>query len=114
MKINLHLISKSTLVVLVSGLLVGCNDNLIHWQIGGNLAKHKILVESQELRDIKVCSDEYKNIGFPVHLNIKYDQNTYYGLLEGLCITVRAKTVKLEFASPSSGKMARGTFEILE
>lgn len=102
---------------LVTILICGCGKDSvdsINWKIGENLPKHKIIVDSQELKKVKVCSEEYKNVGFPVHLNITYDQKTYFGLLEGLCISVHAKKIKVEFASPSSGKMARGTYEVLE
>lgn len=74
----------------------------------------KTLTELDEPKNIKICSDQYKQISFPLHLHIDYDDQRYYGLIEGLCITVNARKVEVKLATPSSGKMARGTFEILE
>jgi len=114
MKMNFYA-RKSLICIILVSLLIGCSkDSGIRWEIGGNQAKHKILVESEVLQNIKLCSDKYKNIGFPVHLNVHYDEKTYFGMLEGVCITVRAKKVKVTFATPSSGKVAIGTFEILD
>jgi hypothetical protein len=112
-KYSYRIINLLVMIVFTS-LLLACNEkHATFWQIGGNLAKHKTLVNSNQLKKVKVCSDYYKNIGFPVHLNIHYDDKIYYGLLEGLCITVQAKKVDVRFANPASGKVAKGTFEIL-
>lgn len=108
------LISKTCFAILVIGLLIGCNDRSQPWQLGGDMPMSKTLAELDEPKNIKICSDKYKHISFPLSLHIDYDEQRYYGLIEGLCITVNAKKVKVKFATPSSGKMAQGTFEILE
>ena len=120
MILNYHLRNKILFIILTmgmlfGGMLFGCkNDAAQEWQIGKGFPMRKTLVELDEPRNIKICSDEYKHIGFPINLHIDYDDQRYYGLIEGLCITVNAKVVKVKIATPSSGKMARGTFEILE
>jgi len=73
----------------------------------------KVIIDEESSKQVKICSDKYKNIGFPVNVNIDYDDETYFGLIEGLCITVNAKKIKIRFATPSSGKRAEGTFEVL-
>ena len=72
---------------------------------------------------ILICGSDHFSAGFESDIrdmyvlltdNLQYDDdNIYYGLLEGVCITVRAKTLKVKFANPSSGKVAYGTYEIL-
>jgi len=96
-------------------MLCACekHDNSQVWQIGKDQPKSKTLLELDSPKKIKICSDEYKHISFPLVLHVIYDDKKYYGLLEGVCITVHAKTLKVKFANPSSGKMARGTYEIL-
>ena len=114
---NMEVIKFSRILILLtlSGFLFACkDDNAQVWKIGKDQPMSKTLVELESPKNIKLCSDEYKHISFPLVLHIDYDENRYYGLLEGLCITVHAKTLKIKFANPSSGKMARGTYEILE
>ena len=107
--------TKTVFFILVATVLVGCEKDLSQkWQIGGKSPMISTLVDIEEPKKIKICSDEYKNIGFPINVNIDYDDKSYYGLIEGLCITVLAKKLTVRFATPSSGKMAKGTFEILE
>lgn len=84
------------------------------WQIGKDQPMSKILFEMDSPKNIRICSDYYKHISFPLVLHVIYDDQKYYGLLEGVCITVHAKTLKVKFANPSSGKVARGTFEVLD
>ena len=96
-------------------ILFACKkDNSLPWQIGGDLPMSKVVVDVDQPKHIKICSDEYKNIGFPINVNISYDDQKYYGLIEGLCITLHAKKVTVKFATPSSGKMAKGTYEVIE
>ena len=89
-------------------------DKAQTWKIGKDQPMSKVLVELDSPKNIKICSDEYKHISFPLVLHVDYDDNRYYGLLEGVCITVHAKKLRVKFANPSSGKMARGTFEVLD
>lgn len=104
------------LSIAMACILCACEkqNNSQSWRIGKDQPMSKILVELDSPKNIKICSDEYKHISFALVLHIKYDDKKYYGLLEGVCITVNAKIVKVKFANPSSGKMARGTFEILD
>ncbi len=112
MAVNNRLVNISILLMM---LLIACkNESSQQWEIGGHFPMKRVLVDLDQPKDIKICSDEYKNIGFPVNVNIDYDDQRYYGLIEGLCITVRAKKLTVKFATPSSGKKARGTFEILQ
>ena len=83
------------------------------WKIGSNTSMNKVIIDQENSKNVKICSDKYKNIGFPVNVNIDYDDKTYFGLIEDLCITVNAKKIRIRFATPSSGKRAEGTFEIL-
>ena len=105
------------IIFIITILIVcACNDEsktIQIWEIGGKHGMSKIIFEQDQSENLKICSDEYKDIGFFSNINIDYDDNTYYGLFEGLCITIKAKKVKVRFASPSSGKRAKGTFEIL-
>lgn len=103
------------LFVLIS-LLSACEkqSNAQSWQIGKGQPMNKTLLELESPKNIRVCSDEYRHISFPLILHVVYDDKKYYGLLEGVCITVHAKVLKVKFANPSSGKMARGTYEILD
>jgi hypothetical protein len=92
----------------------GKPNNAQQWLIGKDKPKSKVLLEADTPKKIRFCSDQYSHISFPLTLHVIYDDNKYYGLLEGACITVQAKFLKVKFANPSSGKMARGTFEVLE
>jgi len=74
----------------------------------------KVIVDLEHAADIKVCADKYKDIGFSTNINVDYDSQTYFRLIEGLCITLNAKKVRVRFATPSSGKRAEGTYEILK
>ena len=108
---------KLSFLVTICLSVCACNDvsdNTELWKIGGKHGMSKIIFEEDQPVDIKICSDKYKDIGFSTNINIDYDDKTYYGLMEGLCITINAKKVKVRFAAPSSGKRAEGTFEILE
>lgn len=108
---------KLSLFLFLFFAMVACSDtsnnNIQTWQIGGQQSMLKTIFEQDEPKNIKICADEYKDIGFSTTINIHYDDNIYHQLLVGLCITVNAKKVKVLFATASSGKMARGTFEIL-
>ena len=96
-------------------LFTACKeDNSQSWVIGKDQPMSKVLVDVDTPKKIKICSDEYKHISFPLVLHVDYDDSRYYGLLEGVCITVNAKKLRVKFANPSSGKVARGTFEILD
>ncbi|MBT8123736.1 MAG: hypothetical protein KJO81_02805 [Gammaproteobacteria bacterium] len=110
--------SKIFLLILVGFAICACTNepkNKIHdWQIGSNSSISKVIFEQDEAARVKVCSDEYKDIGFSTNINIDYDENTYFRLIEGVCITIKAKKIRVRFATPSSGKRARGTFEILD
>ena len=103
-----------TLFVIIC-VLSACEKqrNAQGWQIGKGQPMDKTLLELEAPKNIRVCSDEYRHISFPLILHVIYDDKKYYGLLEGVCITVNAKVLRVKFANPSSGKMARGTFEIL-
>ena len=116
MIMKLAKIFQITILVTSVFILLSCNDNanVMQWRIGKDQPKSKTLLELDSPKNIKICSDEYKHISFPLVLHVIYDDKKYYGLLEGVCITVHAKTLKVKFANPSSGKMARGTFEILD
>lgn len=97
-------------------MLTACEqpiDNSQNWLIGKDQPMKKTLLELDAPKNIRFCSDKYKHISFPLVVHVVYDDNIYYGLLEGVCITVRAKTLKVKFANPSSGKVAYGTYEIL-
>jgi len=95
--------------------LVACNEkNTKEWKLGKDQPMSKVLVDVDSPKRIKICSDKYKHISFPLVLHVDYDDKRYYGLLEGVCITVNAKKLRVKFANPSSGKAARGTFEILD
>ena len=103
--------------VLIILALISCqetSDNKQPWKIGGDYGMSKIIVNQDEATDVKICSDKYKDIGFSTTINIHYDGKTYYRLIEGLCVTIHAKKASVRFATPSSGKRAEGTFEILE
>lgn len=89
-------------------------DNSQPWKISSSDGMFKTIINADEAVDVKICADKYKNIGFATNVNVHYDGKTYYRLIEGLCITLHAKQVRLRFATPSSGKRAEGTFEILE
>lgn len=110
--------SKIFLLILVCFVICACFNepkNEIHnWQIGSNTSVSKVIFEQSEAARVKLCSDKYKNIGFSTNINIDYDDNTYFRLIEGVCITVKAKKIRVRFATPSSGKRAEGTFEVLE
>jgi len=109
--------AKKSIFTIIILIFCSCNDNsknLQVWEIGGKHGMSKVIFEQDQAADIKFCSDKYKDIGFSTNINIDYDENTYYRLFEGLCITINAKKVRVRFATPSSGKMARGTFEILD
>ncbi len=109
---------KIFLLILFSFAICACmnepKNNIHEWQIGTNTSVSKVIFEQSEAASVKICSDEYKDIGFSTNINIDYDENTYFRLLEGVCITVKAKKIRVRFATPSSGKRARGTFEILD
>ena len=97
--------------------LLSCAEKPDHskpWKIGGKHGMSNVIVNQAKAMDVKICSDYYKDIGFSTNINIDYDDQTFFGLIEGLCITVHAKKVRIRFATPSSGKRAEGTFEILE
>lgn len=103
-------------MVVVMLMLSACEkpSNAQIWKIGKDQPKSKVLLESDIPKKIRFCSDEYKHISFPLTLHVIYDGQKYYNLLEGVCIIFEAKMLKVKFANPSSGKMARGTFEILD
>ncbi len=110
--------SKLFLLILVSIVTSACinepKKNIQDWQIGSNTSVLKVIFEQDEAARVKVCSDEYKDIGFSTNINIDYDDNTYFRLIEGVCITIKAKKITVRFATPSSGKRARGTYEVLD
>lgn len=110
------MIKPSLFVLLILSLFAckGASKNIQPWNIGGKDGVAKMIVDLDKAADIKVCSDKYKNIGFSTNINIDYDDKTYFRLIEGLCITVNAKKVMVRFATPSSGKRAEGTFELLD
>ncbi len=109
---------KIFLLILVCFVICACinepKKEIHNWQIGSNTSVSKVIFEQSEAARVKVCSDKYKNIGFSTNINIDYDDNTYFRLIEGVCITVKAKKIRVRFATPSSGKRAEGTFEVLE
>lgn len=105
-----------TIPVFICLWLFACQDtseNKQPWKIGGKHGMSNIIFDQEQAADIKICADKYKDIGFSTSINIAYDENIYYRLIEGLCITIQAKKVRVQFATPSSGKRAEGTFEIL-
>jgi hypothetical protein len=110
--------SKILLLILVCFVISACinesKKDIYDWQIGSNTSVSKVIFEQDEAARVKVCSDKYKDIGFSTNINIDYDENTYFRLIEGVCITIKAKMIRVRFATPSSGKRAEGTFEVLE
>ena len=108
---------KLSLFTIIILSLFACKetvDNTQPWKIGGKHGMSKVIFDQDKAADIKICSDKYKDIGFSTNINVDYDDQTYYRLFEGLCITLQARKVRIRFATPSSGKRAEGTFEILE
>ena len=114
MSMKIFKLRQALIIIAVIYSLTACEDNVQTWRIGKDQPMSKILVELDMPKNIKICSDEYKHISFPLVLHVDYDDNRYYGLLEGVCITVHAKKLSVKFANPSSGKMARGTFKVLD
>lgn len=108
------ILSRALIILALIFLLAACEDNAQIWKLGKDQPMKKTLVELSAPKNIKICADEYKHISFPLVLHVDYDDNRYYGLIEGVCITVHAKILKVKFANPSSGKVAIGTFEILD
>ncbi len=107
---------KKILVLLVIIFsLAACKEesNASIWKIGGKHGMSNIIFDQEQAEAIKICSDFYKDIGFSTNVNVDYDGKTFFGLIEGLCITLHAKKVRIRFATPSSGKRAAGTFEVL-
>ena len=97
--------------------LFSCSEKPDHsqpWKIGGKHGMSNVIVNQENAANVKICSDYYKDIGFSTNINVDYDGETYFGLIEGLCITLHAKKIRIRFATPSSGKRAEGTFEFVE
>jgi len=114
---NILIMMKPSLFALIVLSISACtevSENIQPWNIGGDHGVAKVIVDLDSAKNIKICSDKYKNIGFATNINIDYDDKTYFRLIEGLCITIHAKKVRVRFATPSSGKRAEGTFEILD
>ena len=108
--------NKNILLACVVLVLMGCEDDLNNvqlWKIGGKHGMSKVILNQENTAEVKICADKYKDIGFSTNINVDFDQETYFGLHEGLCITLNAKKIRIRFATPSSGKRAEGTFEIL-
>ena len=108
---------KISLFAVIVLCLFACKetiDNKQPWKIGGKHGMSSVILNQDKATDIKICSDRYKDIGFSTNINVDYDDQTYFRLIEGLCITLHAKKIRIRFATPSSGKRAEGTFEILE
>ena len=110
------MVKKSIFIIFIL-IIFACNDkpkNIHVWEIGGKHGMSKVIFEQDQPETLKVCSDKYKDIGFSTNINIDYDGKIYYGLLESLCITIKAKKIRVRFATPSSGKRAQGTYEVLQ
>ena len=108
---------RLTIFFFITLVLFSCNEKPDYsqlWKIGGKHGMSNVIVDQDKATDVKICSDYYKDIGFSTNVNVDYDDKTYFGLFEGLCITLNAKKIRIRFATPSSGKRAEGTFEILE
>ena len=103
------------IVAFLPFVITACEEPGEEWNIsvgkGGD--KQVVLVDGGEPTEVKVCLDEKGGSGYPISVVAQFDDDKYPGLLEGQCMFFKGKKVVLRFGTPSSGKYAKGTYEII-
>ena len=112
-------IQKITNPILFGIFLVvstGCHEIGEEWgiSVGKDYPKIKVFTEGDELKEVKICLEEQGYSGWPTTVVAEYDEEIYGGMLEGQCMYFKGKRVAVRFGTPSSGKYAKGTFQVIE
>ena len=96
-------------------IITACEEPGEEWNIsvGKGGEKQVILVDESEPTEVKVCLDKKGGSGYPISVVAQFDNDKYPGMLEGQCMYFKGKKVVLRFGTPSSGKFAKGTYEII-
>lgn len=96
-------------------VITACQEPGEEWNIsvGQGGKKQAIIVDESEPTEVKVCLDQKGGSGYPISVVAQFDDDKYPGMLEGQCMFFKGKKVVLRFGTPSSGKYAKGTYEII-
>lgn len=96
-------------------LLVGCQETGEEWYItfGKGKPKEQVLLDGGDVREVKVCLDKKGGSGYPTTVVAQFDDQSYAGMLRGQSMFFKGKRVAVRFGTPSSGKFAKGTYEII-
>ena len=112
---NYRILSRLLVVTLLPFLIGACQEAGEEWHItvGKGKPKEQVLVDSQEVSEVKICLDKKGGSGYPTTIVAQFDDEFYANLLQGQCMYFSGKRVAVRFGTPSSGKFARGTYEII-
>ena len=110
-----NIIGPLLVVTLLPFLVAGCEEPDLEWYItiGKGTKKQQVLYEGTDRREVKICLDKKGGSGYPTTVVADYDDKRYGGLLVGQCMYFTGNRVVVRFGTPSTGKFARGTYEII-
>ena len=113
--LNLTFVYRLLVVTFLPFLLVACQNEGLPWHITVSKGKPKeqVLVDGQEIAEVKICVDKKGGSGYPTTVVAQFDDEFYANLLVGQCMYFEGKRVAVRFGTPSTGKFARGTYEII-
>lgn len=96
-------------------LVIACQEPGEEWYIsvGKGVNKQQVLVDGSDPTEVKICLDEKGGSGYPISVVAQFDDDKYAGLLEEQCMYFKGRKVLVRFGTPSSGKYAKGTYEII-
>ena len=103
------------IIALLPLLLLGCQKELPQWHItvGKGKPKEQVLYEGDASKEVKICLDGKGGSGYPTTVVASFDDDFYGGMLVGQCMYFSGQRVAVRFGTPSSGKYAKGTYEII-
>ena len=102
-------------VVFMTLSVSACHEQNPEWELSTNSINgtKMVLVDGNEVQEVKICLDKKRAISFPTTVVADYDDQMYAGLLVGQCMYFKGKKVSVRLATPSSGKLAKGTYKII-
>ena len=114
-KYNYNFLPRLLVVVLLPFLMMACQETGEPWHItvGKGKPKEQVLVDGQQATEVKICLDKKGGSGYPTTVVAQFDDDFYANMLQGQCMYFTGKRVAVRFGTPSSGKFARGTYEII-
>lgn len=108
-------LQRLLVVAFLPFLVMACQEPGQEWHItvGKGKPKEQVLYEGQEASEVKICLDKKGGSGYPIAVVAEFDDEFYGGMLVGQCMFFTGKRVAVRFGTPSSGKYAKGTYEII-